>query len=772
MYMRKLLKKFLLFLGSSCIISSVTNVTSCSIRNDKQPESICIKYDNSFDSPTIVGYIGVDETIDDKLFSTVASPSGAPNDATFTIEDGTDSRIKIGGTNNNQLVWGNFAQPTDITFKVIATSNIIPTVFGEIEVTLSIQQRPNPTSIKLGYSGESTNLVATIKDTTKSIGKISSQVIPSYARPEVRYEIRNNDSSVDISLDSDGYITWPQFQTPTNQDIHFDVVGTAIYGDATNSISFTLKAIYAQTASVELSYSSENKNLRGYIGESGNTGTDKLSTVVKPNNADQSVTYEVNIAEEYKDSVQIGSGGQIEWSRINNTINSIPFSVVAKSTADSSKISDPINFDLEITRRNPTSLRVNYSESTNLVTTILNQTKSTGTLSVGVEPALAFDDCEWIINDPNNLGIQIDENNYITWNAFNEPTDQSKSFSIQARATHGEALSNVVNFTIKAVYQPLAVNILWKNSSSLIPVASGINGQSSTISDLSAIVNPKPGTDQDVIWSIDNTRYFSINESGIITVKNTFPENTTMRSTITATSKIDSTVFATTEFEFTSIPNNVYPYEDMEINSNGKLVSIDIDKASEYTEFVFPTEVTESDQSIAQALNNVSNAPTKVSFAKGSKFTNTYRFLWYGCLEIDFSNCEDLEILDEFNYRGDPKDPNVKLQKIILPVNIKYFRGVTIKTCQDLYMIVWDGAGKNTPCQLNLSPSEDEPHIDPTGFEFTSTRWINSTDSAKGRFVIQNTTSGYQSSSLMEQFVNCIYTDCHYTFTNSHWSAV
>ncbi len=770
--MRKLLKKFLLFLGFSCIISSVINVTSCSSPSDKQPKSIRIKYDNSFDSPTIIGYIGIDETIDDKLFSTVVSPSGAPNDATFTIEDGTDSRIKIGGTNNNQLVWGNFAEPTNITFKIIATSNIVPTVFGEIEVTLSIQQRPNPTSIELTYSGESTDLVATIKDTTKSIGKIFSQVIPSYARPEVTYEIRNNDSSVNISLDSDGYITWPQFQTPTNQDIHFDVVGTAIYGGATNSISFTLKAIYAQTASVELSYSSEDKNLCGYIGESGDTGTDKLSAVVKPNNADQSVTYEVNIAEEYKDSVWISSDGQIEWSEINNTIDSIPFSVIAKSTADSSKISDPINFDLEITRRNPTSLTVNYSESTNLVTTILNQTKSTGTLSVSVEPVLAFDDYEWIINDPNNLGIQIDENNYITWNAFNEPTDQSKSFSTQAKATHGEALSNVVNFTIKAVYQPLAVNILWKNSSSLIPVASGINGQSSTISGLSAIVNPKPGTDQDVIWSIDNTQYFSINESGTITVKNTFPENTTMKSTITATSKIDSTVFATTEFEYTSISSNVYPYEDMEIDSNGKLISVNVDKASEYTEFVFPAEVTAADWSVANSLNSIQNAPSKVSFAKGSKLTNATECLWYDCIEVDFSNCEALENLDQINKRTNEFDTNVKLQKIILPVNIKYFTGLALKTCRDLYMIVWDGGGKDTPCQLNLSPTEDEPHIVPTGFEFTSVNWIDSADSAKGRFMVQNTTSGYQSSSLMQQFFNCIYSTQGTPFNSSHWSAV
>lgn len=770
--MGKLLKKFLLFLGSTCIISSVINVASCSY--SQNPKSIEVKYNNSIDSPTIVGYIEQDETIDDKTFTAVVTPSSAPNDVTFTIEEGTDSRIKIGGTNNNQLVWGKFSDPIDITFNVIATSNVDPEIFDEIEVTLSIK-RPNPTSIELKYSGESTNLVATIKDTTKSTGKIYSEVSPSYAHPEATYQIKNNDSSVDISLDSDGYITWPQFQTPTNQDIHFDVVCTAVYGGVTDTKPFTLKAIYAKTTSVELSYSSQDTNLTGYISEEGSTGTDKLSAVVHPDNADQSVTYEINIADEYKNNVTIDSNGIIKWTAIDTTIDSIPFSVVAKSTADATKVSDPMNFDLMITRRNPTSLRVDYSESTNLQTTILNQTKSTGTLSVAIDPVLAFNDYEWIISDPNNLGIAIDQNNYITWNTFNQPTD-AKSFSIQARALHGGALSNIVNFTIKAIYQPAtSVNILWNNSSTLKPIASGVNGQTSTITGLSAIVNPKPGTDQNVTWSIDNTQYFSIDQNGSITVKNTFPQNTTMQLTITATSKNDSTVSATTQIQYSSVANNVYPYQYMQIDENGILTNIDFDKASNFSEFVFPKEVTGSSRSIASTLNEINKVPEKVSFAKGSEITSVGGLIWYGVIELDLSNCESLEVIDELNVRQGATDPNVKLQKLILPVNVKYFGTLPIKTCQDLCTIIWDGGGKNTTCQLNLSPTSDKPHIDGSGFQFTSIRWLNSSDSTestKGRFYVQNTKSTYKSSDLMAQFYNCSYVvhGCS-PFTGNHWSA-
>lgn len=770
--MGKTFKKFLLFLGSTCIISSAINVASCSYTQN--PKSIEVKYNNSIDSPTIVGYVEQDETIDDKTFTAVVTPSSAPNDVTFTIEEGTDSRIKIGGTNNNQLVWGKFTDPIDITFNVIATSNVDPEIFNEIKVTLSIK-RPNPTSIELKYSGESTNLVATIKDTTKSTGKIYSEVSPSYAHPEATYQIKNNDSSVDISLDSDGYITWPQFQTPTNQDIHFDVVCTAVYGGVTDTKPFTLKAIYAKTTSVELSYSSQDTNLTGYISEEGSTGTDKLSAVVHPDNADQSITYEINIADEYKNNVTIDSNGIIKWTAIDTTIDSIPFSVIAKSTADPTKVSDPMNFDLMITRRNPTSLRVDYSESTNLQTTILNQTKSTGTLSVAVDPVLAFNDYEWIISDPNNLGIAIDQNNYITWNTFNQPTD-AKSFSIQARALHGGALSNIINFTIKAIYQPAtSVNILWNNSSTLKPIASGVNGQTSTITGLSAIVNPKPGTDQNVTWSIDNTQYFSIDQNGTITVKNTFPQNTTMQPTITATSKNDTTISATTQIQYSSVANNVYPYQYMQIDQNGTLTDIDFDQASNFSEFVFPKEVTQSSRSIASTLNGIAidKVPKKVSFAKGSEITSVAGLIWYGVIELDLSNCESLEVMDEINVRQDAGDPNVKLQKLILPVNLKYFRGFTIKTCQDLYIIVWDGGGKNTTCKLNLSPTgSDEPRLDSSAFQFTSARWLNdSSQSTKGKFYVQNTTSGYKSSDLMAQFYNCSQVGYWTPFKGNHWSA-
>lgn len=771
--MGKFLKKFLLFLGSTCTISSVINVASCSY--SQNPKTIEVKYNNSIDSPTIVGYIEQDETIDDKTFTAVVTPSSAPNDVTFTIEEGTDPRIKIGGTNNNQLVWGKFSNPDDITFNVIATSNVDHAIFGEIKVTLSIK-RPNPTSIELKYSGESTNLVATIKDTTKSTGKIYSEVSPSYAHPEVTYQIKNNDSSVDISLDSDGYITWPQFQTPTNQDIHFDVVGTAVYGGVTDTKPFTLKAIYAKTTSVELSYSSQDTNLTGYISEEGSTGTDKLSAVVHPDNADQSITYEINIPDEYKNNVTIDSNGIIKWTAIDTTIDSIPFSVVAKSTADPTKVSDPMNFDLMITRRNPTSLRVDYSESTNLQTTILNQTKSTGTLSVAVDPVLAFNDYEWIISDPNNLGIAIDQNNYITWNTFNQPTDTAKSFSIQARALHGGVLSNVINFTIKAIYQPAtSVNILWNNSSTLKPIASGVNGQTSTITGLSAIVNPKPGTDQNVTWSIDNTQYFSIDQNGTITVKNTFPQNTTMQPTITATSKNDSTISATTQIQYSSVANNVYPYQYMQIDENGTLTDIDFDQASNFSEFVFPKEVTQYSSSIASTLNGIEKTPEKVSFAKGSEITSVTRLIWYGVTELDLSNCESLEVIDEVNKRVEWNDPKVKLEKIILPVNVKYFTGMTLKACQDLCTIIWDGGGKNTTCQLNLSPTSDEPHIIGSAFQATSQRWLNSSDSkesTKGRFFVQNTKSTYKSSDLMAQFYNCSYVEYGCTpFTGNHWSA-
>lgn len=91
--MGKFLKKFLLFLGSTCTISSAINVASCSY--SQNPKTIEVKYNNSIDSPTIVGYIEQDETIDDKTFTAVVTPSSAPNDVHLQLKKELTQELKL-----------------------------------------------------------------------------------------------------------------------------------------------------------------------------------------------------------------------------------------------------------------------------------------------------------------------------------------------------------------------------------------------------------------------------------------------------------------------------------------------------------------------------------------------------------------------------------------------------------------------------------------------------------------------------------------------------
>ena len=744
------------------------------------PTSVTVKYNNSTESPTIIGYVGEATTTDEKYFSATVEPSDAYQDVVFSISGADGLPVSIGGQANNQLVFGPFESANRYTFKVIATA-CDNTTKGEINVTLNIQL-PNPTKVELSYSEDSTNLTAYIEDTTKSIGKVSSQVTPSYAHSEVTYSIKNNDSTVDIKIDEQGYISWPKFQTPTTTLISFDVIGTSTYGQIeSNPLHFTLNAIYADAQSVEIKYSNESStNLVGYINESGDSGDDYLSSAVSPSNADQTVVWNIQVDEQYQDAIKINeTTGKITWSAFDATIDSIPFIVSAWPVSQPSKVSNVINFNLTITRKKPTKIEISYEGTRDMTTPIISGTKSEYPLTIDFEPSECFTNFEWKVQniDQSTYPISIDENNYITWSPFTN-INKSLSFGIYAESTVNHLKSETIQFTLTPIYQPATtVQISWLGSQTNKGDLSGPVGRLNTFDGLSAVVLPSPGADQSITWSISNTTNFAINSTtGEITALNNILLGATLNFTVTAKSNANQTKYATKEFTYTSTSANVIPYSDFQINSSGVLTSWapDVDPTQlDYSELQYPADVTAVGAEIIKDLNeNPNNLVENVTFSKNSKLTNAHWTVPCNCLTVDYSNCLNLEMITEICYRPD-LDYIVKLKTLILPVNIKYFTGLSIKVCRDLNEIIWDGNNQTTSCGLNFHNTDTT--LNPTGsdFQFTSQNWIHDSTSTSypGSFMVRNTRSTYSSSNLKAVFYGAgiQYMQCFQN--NNYWVA-